>query len=158
MPSIHLTTFVAAPAERVFDLSRSIELHKKSMAHTGEKAVSGTTAGLIRYEETVTWKAKHLFKERVMRVRVTEMNQPYSFTGEMVEGDLRSMKHEHHFKKVANGTLMINVLNFSMPYGLLGRLAATLFLSRYLKKLLEHRNSIIKQYAESDKWQFVLNN
>ena len=34
MPLIHLTTFIAAPAERVFDLSRSIDVHKKSLAHT----------------------------------------------------------------------------------------------------------------------------
>ena len=29
MPTIHLTTFVAAPAQRVFDLARSIDLHRK---------------------------------------------------------------------------------------------------------------------------------
>ena len=45
MPTIHLTTFVAAPAERVFDLCRSIDLHRKSMAHTNEEAIAGTVSG-----------------------------------------------------------------------------------------------------------------
>ena len=55
MPNIHLTTFIAAPLERVFDLARSIDLHKKSMAESGEQAVGGITMGLINNGETVTW-------------------------------------------------------------------------------------------------------
>ncbi|HMC84248.1 MAG TPA: hypothetical protein VKI61_01925, partial [Chitinophagaceae bacterium] len=69
MPTIHLTTFIAAPVERVFDLSRSIDVHKKSLAHTNEQAVAGTVTGLIQQDETVTWKAKHLGKMRVMKVK-----------------------------------------------------------------------------------------
>jgi ligand-binding SRPBCC domain-containing protein len=156
MPFIHLTTFIAAPIERVFDLSRSIDLHKKSMAHTNEKAVAGTTSGLIQFQETVTWKAKHLFRERVIRVKITEMSRPFSFTNEMMEGDFRSMKHEHHFKKTENGTFMINLFNYSSPYGIIGNIANKIFLTNYLKKLLDHRNKIIKEYAETEKWKFVL--
>jgi ligand-binding SRPBCC domain-containing protein len=156
MPLIHLTTFIAAPIERVFDLSRSIDLHKKSMAHTNEQAVAGTTAGLIEFQETVTWKAKHLFKTRVMRVRITEMSKPFSFTNAMMEGDFKSMKHVHHFKKIENGTLLIDLLNYSIPYGSLGKIAEKLFLTDYMKKLLEQRNKAIKDYAESEKWKFVL--
>ena len=87
MPTIHLTTFIAAPAERIFDLSRSIELHKKSMAHTQETAVGGTTLGLIENNETVTWKAKHLGKMRLLKVKIAGMNKPLSFIDEMVSGD-----------------------------------------------------------------------
>ena len=156
MPTIHLTTFIAAPIERVFDLSRSIDLHKKSMVHINEQAVAGTTTGLIELQETVTWKAKHLLKTRVMRVRVTEMNKPFSFTDEMLEGDFKSMKHEHHFKKIENGTLLIDLFNYTTPYGSLGEIAEKLFLTNYIKKLFEQRDKTIKEYAESGKWKFVL--
>lgn len=47
MPTIHLTTFIAAPANRVFDLSRNIDLHKESMKGHAEEAVSGVRFGLI---------------------------------------------------------------------------------------------------------------
>src|ERR1700685_582487 len=86
MPTIHLTTFIAAPVERVFALSRSIDLHKKSMAHTNEQAVSGTTTGLIGLDETVTWKAKHLFKVRILKSLIVQMDRPFLFTDEMVKG------------------------------------------------------------------------
>lgn len=157
MPTIHLTTFINAPADRVFDLSRSIDLHKKSMAHTQEQAIAGTTMGLIELNETVTWKAKHLMKTRFMKVRITAMEKPLSFTDELVEGDLRSMKHEHHFKQIENGTLLIDIFSFESPYGKLGKLINQCYLKKYFSQLLEHRNQIIRQYAESEKWRFVLN-
>jgi len=157
MPTIHLTTFVAAPAERVFDLSRSIDLHRKSMAHTTEEAVAGTTSGLIGLDETVTWKAKHLWKTRILKSRITTMKRPLSFTDEMVDGDFKSLRHEHHFKAIDNGTLLIDLFEFETPYGQLGRLVNQLFLTRYLRNLLELRNSAIKEYAESEKWKFILN-
>jgi ligand-binding SRPBCC domain-containing protein len=156
MPTIHLTTFIAAPADRVFDLCRSIDLHRKSMAHTGEEAVAGTTNGLIGLEETVTWKAKHLLKTRVLKSKIVAMVKPLSFTDEMISGDFKSLRHEHHFKRIDNGTLLIDLFHFEAPYGGLGRLANKLFLTRYLKKLLETRNQVIKEYAETEKWKFIL--
>lgn len=157
MPTIHLTTFVAAPVERVFDLSRSIDLHRKSMAQSNEEAIAGTVSGLIGPDETVTWKARHLFKTRIMRSRITSMNRPLSFTDEMVEGDFKSLKHEHFFKSIGNGTLLIDLFHFESPYGGLGKLANRLFLTEYIKKLLESRNLMIREYAESEKWKFILN-
>jgi len=156
MPIIHLTTFIAAPIERVFDLSRSIELHKKSMAHHNEQAVAGTTMGLINLNETVTWKAKHLMRTRVLQVEITAMERPFSFTDEMKKGDFKKMKHEHHFKPCENGTIMIDLFEFETPYGGIGKLVNKTYLTRYMKKLLEQRNKQIKEIAESDKWKKFL--
>jgi ligand-binding SRPBCC domain-containing protein len=156
MPTIHLTTFVAAPTQRVFDLARSIDLHRKSMAHTGEEAIAGTTSGLIGLDETVTWKARHLRRMRVLKSKITAMEPPLSFTDEMVNGDFKSLRHEHHFKTIANGTLLIDIFSYEAPYGNLGKLADRLFLTRYMKTLLETRNKTIKEYAESEKWKFIL--
>ena len=157
MPLIHLTTFIAAPAERVFDLSRSIDVHKKTMAHANEQAVAGTVSGLIQQDETVTWKAKHLGKIRVLKVKISSMQPPASFTDEMVSGDFKQMKHEHHFKPIQNGTLMIDLFSFESPYGAAGKFINYIFLKRYLRKLLERRNQAIKEFAETDKWKFLLN-
>ncbi len=157
MPTIHLTTFIAAPVERVFDLSRSIDLHKKSQAKTNEKAVAGVASGLINLDETVTWKAKHLMKERIMKMKITAMQRPYSFTDEMMQGDFRSLRHEHHFKQIDNGTLMIDLFSFETPYGVIGKLMNGVYLTGYLQQLLSDRNQLIKEYAESNKWQQVLN-
>jgi ligand-binding SRPBCC domain-containing protein len=91
-----------------------------------------------------------------MKVAVTAMSRPFSFIDEMEKGDLRAMKHEHYFKQIENGTLMIDVFQFEAPYGFLGSIANKLFLRKYFEKLLVLRNDLIRQYAESDKWKFVL--
>lgn len=51
MPVIILHTQINAPIERCFDLSRSIDLHKISTAHTKEEAINGVTSGLINLDE-----------------------------------------------------------------------------------------------------------
>ena len=152
MPTLHLTTFIAAPVDVVFDLSRHIDLHKRSMAKYKEDAVAGTRYGLIEKNDTVTWKARHLFKNRFLRVKITDLQRPDHFTDEQVQGDFKRMKHEHHFKPCDNGTIMIDLFYFETPYGRLGRVLNKVYLTGYMKKLLEQRNKTIKEYAESDKW------
>ena len=119
MCTIHLTTFIAAPIERVFDLSRSISLHKISSAHTNKEAIGGITSGLINKNETVTWRAKHLFKIRYFTTRISEMQSPNFFIDEMQKGDFKSLKHEHHFKKIDNGTIILKVLMVLLENGLI---------------------------------------
>ncbi|MEO6734442.1 MAG: SRPBCC family protein [Ferruginibacter sp.] len=157
MEKIHLTTVINAPVERVFDLSRSISLHKISTAHTHEQAVAGVTTGLINLNETVTWQAKHLFKVRRFTSKITSMERPLQFTDEMTMGDFKSYKHHHYFKPVDNGSVMIDIVDFESPYGVAGIVANRLFLKNYLQKLLLHRNAVIKEYAETQKWKLILN-
>jgi ligand-binding SRPBCC domain-containing protein len=157
MPYIHLRTVINAPLTRVFDLSRSIDMHQKIMSHTNERAINGRTSGLIELNETVTWEAKHLFKRRFLTVAITMM-KPYSFfQDEMTKGDFRKMVHQHHFIQKENGvTEMKDELYFESPYGIIGRLANQFFLTSYMRNLLINRNRIIKQYAETEQWKTVL--
>lgn len=156
MPTVHITTFIAAPAEVVFDLSRHIGLHKISQQTHKEEAVGGTTNGLIQKGEFVTWKAKHLFKTRILKIRIKEMN-PFSFFEDvMEEGDFKLFQHQHYFKPVQNGTIVIDKLNFESPYGIVGSLFNHLYLTNYMKLLLQQRNKVIKEYAESKKWEALL--
>ena len=90
MPFIHLTTFIAAPPERVFDLSRHVSLHKQSMARNREEIIAGVRSGLMNKGDSVTWQAKHLFKKRILQVELTEMRRPEYFADEQVKGDFLS--------------------------------------------------------------------
>ena len=156
MPTIHLTTFIAAPVDVVFDLSRHIDVHKRSMAVYKEEAVAGIRFGLIEKDETVTWKAKHFFKSRFLRVKITGMQKPDYFTDEQMNGDFKMMKHEHHFKPCDNGTIMIDLFEYEVPYGWLGKIFDKFYLSKYIIRLLHQRNQTIREYGESDKWRRLL--
>lgn len=156
MPTIHLTTFIAAPVQVVFDLSRNVELHKRSMSSFKEEAVAGTRFGLIEKDETVTWKAKHFFRQRLLRVKITDLEKPDHFIDEQLQGDFKMMKHEHYFKPCDNGTIMIDLFHYDLPYGFFGKVFDRFYFFRYISHLLHLRNNTIKEYAESEKWKRLL--
>ena len=156
MPTIHLTTFIAAPVQVVFDLCRHVGVHKESMAAFKEEAVAGTRIGLIEKEDTVTWKARHFFKTMLLRVKATELKKSELFVDEQSEGDFKMMKHERHFKPCDNGTILIDLFHFESPYGIMGKWFNDLYLTRYIHRLLEQRNKTIKECAETGRWKLLL--
>ncbi|MXV17104.1 SRPBCC family protein [Hufsiella ginkgonis] len=149
MPIIHLETKIHAPVSACFDLSRDIGLHQASMAHTAEKATAGVTSGLIELGETVSWKARHFGMILKMTVHITEMRPPVFFADEMLRGPFKAFRHTHTFTRKEGFTLMRDELVYRSPGGMLGRLADKLFLENYIMRLLEIRNTVIKQKAET---------
>ncbi len=156
MPVIQIITVINAPIQRCFDLSRSIDLHMVSTKHTNERAIAGRTTGLIELNERVTWRAKHLGVWQNLSSLITEFNAPYFFVDEMVDGAFKSFRHEHHFKTQGQTTTMTDVFDFKSPFGIAGEIANTLFLTAYTRRLLQKRNAVIKEYAESDQWKALL--
>ena len=157
MPLIELETRISAPAERVFDLSRSIDAHMQSTKGTRERAVDGRTSGLIGLEETVTWEAVHFGIRQRLSVWITEFDRPHSFTDEMTRGVFQSMRHRHLFTSDGKATLMKDEFHFEAPLGMLGRIAEVVILTRYMTRFLELRNQSLKELAESNEWRRYLN-
>lgn len=86
MPIINLHTEIKAEKEVVFDLSRSIDLHKISTEQTSEEAIAGKTSGLIGLHESVTWRAKHFGIYQNLTSKITKFDRPNYFVDEMVKG------------------------------------------------------------------------
>jgi ligand-binding SRPBCC domain-containing protein len=149
MPKVELSTQINAPIERYFDLARSIDLHMESTKQTGEKAIAGRTSGLIELGETVTWQATHFGIRQNLTSKITRFEYPNYFTDEMVTGAFKSFRHDHLFSYSDGQTIMKDVFDFESPLGLLGRLANFLFLTDYMRRLLETRNLVIKKTAEN---------
>jgi ligand-binding SRPBCC domain-containing protein len=149
MPKIILTTIVNAPIEKVFDLSRSIDLHIESTKQTGEKAIAGKTSGLIGLGEIVTWRAKHFGIWQTLTSKITEFDSPNLFVDEMMGGAFKSFRHEHWFATSGDQTIMKDIFEFESPLGIFGRLFNKLILIHYMTELLEERNRVIKEAAES---------
>jgi len=157
MPIIRIHTEINANIDRVFDLARSVDLHKISAAQTNEEAIAGRTSGLIELDDTVTWRAKHFGIYQTLTVKITALDRPTRFVDEMVSGAFHSFTHEHLFESISpDRTSMTDVFNYESPLGVLGRLADVLFLKRYMHRFLEERNLVIKDFAESNQWKRVL--
>ena len=157
MSRIELETDIEAPIERVFDLARSIDLHKLSTKGSNEEAIAGKTSGLIELGETVTWRAKHFGVYQKLTVEITELDKPNMFEDIMLKGAFKRMKHTHRFEKTPYGTKMIDQFEFESPLGLLGRWADSLFLKKYMTKFLIDKNKELKRVAESEDWKKIIN-
>lgn len=156
MTQIQLETIIKAPVKRVFDLSRSIDLHKLSTAHTNEEAIAGRKSGLIELGESVTWRAKHLGVYQKLTVKIVKMESPSMFEDVMVKGVFKSMKHIHIFKADGENTKMVDEFEFESPLGFIGRLFNRVFLKKYMTKFLMIRNQEIKRIAEGEEWKQLI--
>ncbi len=156
MPTIKLITEIEAPVDRVFDLSTSIDLHKLSTGKTKEEAIAGCTSGLIKLNETVTWQTTHFWIRQTLTSKITAYERPNHFRDEMLEGAFKSIYHDHYFEENNGKTIMTDVFKFESPLGVLGKVFNSLVLTNYLKRFLEERNALIKEYSEGEKWREIL--
>lgn len=156
MPKIELTTYINSTIEICFDLATSIDLHKLSTSGTNEQAIAGTTSGLIKMNEYVTWEATHFGIRQQLTSKITTYNRPFHFRDEQIKGAFKCIKHDHYFKKNGNEIIMKDVFEFESPYGIFGQLFNKLILTKYLTKFLITRNNLIKDFAESEKWKTIL--
>ncbi|WP_435262020.1 SRPBCC family protein [Tenacibaculum sp. nBUS_03] len=157
MPTILLFTKIKAAQKIVFNLSRSIELHKISTKKTNERVISGRTSGLIKLNETVTWRAKHLGVYQNFTSKVIGCKEADFFADKMISGAFKSFKHEHYFYYNENVTTLVDVLEYTSPLGILGKIVDRLFLKKYMTNFLLERNKTIKEFAETNKWKQILN-
>jgi hypothetical protein len=159
MIQLEEVTIIEAPIERCFDLSRSVEVHLVGNIHSGEQALAlgGVTTGLVELSQQVTWRARHFGVWQNLTSQLTAMQRPAYFQVTMVKGIFRSMLADHLFRTLPSGATEMNDLFFvAAPLPLLGPLAETLFLRRYMLALLRERNAVIKRIAESSDWSQYL--
>ena len=156
MPIIKLKTKINAPFERVFDLARSIDLHRDSMSKYDEKAVAGVTSGLIKMNETVTWEATHFGVRQNLTSKITAFERPLHFRDSMVKGAFKRFDHDHYFEAGGAETSVRDVFDYDSPLSILGMIADALFVEKHLREMLTERNELIKRIAESDDWRKFL--
>jgi uncharacterized protein (UPF0548 family)/ligand-binding SRPBCC domain-containing protein len=136
--SVTILTRTTASPDALFDLSLDIDAHLASMAGSGERAVGGVTSGSIGLGETVTWRARHFGVWFTMTSKITAFDRPHRFVDEQVRGPFRVFRHEHRFERAGEVTVMIDRLTVGSP--VLGRLAESVVLVPYLRRLIRSRN------------------
>ncbi len=146
MATIHLETFIAAPPEVCFDLCLDVNFHERA-GHG--RAVAGTTAGGLRFGDTVTWEATHFLVRQRLTSKIVEYDRPRRFVDEMQRGAFARWQHTHRFSTADGGTCMIDDIDYASPLGLIGRIADALFLENYMTRFLLRHNAQFKRMAEA---------
>ena len=120
----------------------------ETTVETDERAVAGVTDGKIGLGQTVTFEGTHFGIRQRLTVKVVKFERPRLFVDEMTEGRFRTFKHIHEFVERGGGTLVIDTVEWTSPFGILGRIVDKLLLERHLRDLVTTRNARLKQIAE----------
>ena len=157
MSKIILETSIKSTPEICYKLSLSVDLHQLSTSKTGEHIVDGIRKGLMKLNDTVTWRAKHFGVWQNLSTKITETKPHKYFVDEMQKGTFKSMRHEHYFIENEGITIMKDVFDFTSPMGIIGIIFNKLILENYMKRFLIERNQLIKDVAESENWEKYMN-
>jgi ligand-binding SRPBCC domain-containing protein len=127
--------FFSAPA----NLSKITppQMNFKIIDMQGDKMFAGQ---IIRYRVTV------LPLVRVgWTTEITEVENGLTFVDEQRKGPYRLWRHRHTFRETAGGVEMTDVVEYAIPFGLMGRLANFLFVAREVKRIFAHRFEVVEK-------------
>ena len=149
MPTLIIETKINAPPGICFDSVRDVSLYLKSNEKDFENFRSKKSHGEIVLNETVAFERKVFGVSQTLKVKVTELEKPFRFTDEMIEGNFKSFKHVHEFIPEGGQTLMRDTLVWTSPFGILGKIVDAVWLKSHLRKIVIGRNAELKRAAEN---------
>jgi ligand-binding SRPBCC domain-containing protein len=74
---------------------------------------------------------------------ITQIDEPHFFIDNQIQGPYKVWHHEHHFRAIERGVEMTDILNYSLGYGILGKIAHTLFIKSKVKQIFKYRREIL---------------
>ncbi|MDB5157333.1 MAG: hypothetical protein JWR50_2040 [Mucilaginibacter sp.] len=76
---------------------------------------------------------------------ITHVKEQQYFVDEQRFGPYALWHHEHHFKEIKGGVQMTDILNYAVPYGIIGRLSNKLLVGNKIKKIFQYREKAINK-------------
>jgi ligand-binding SRPBCC domain-containing protein len=144
---------IRAPIERCFLLATDIGLVQQTL---GMRPTAGKTAGKAVGGDRIVWRGWILGLPQTHESLITRYERPAFFQDTMVRGRFRRFQHDHQFIEIDGQTLLIDRMRFSLPLGVLGRIAGRQLLVPYIAKWLRRRLTRLKHVAESEEWRTYL--
>jgi len=77
------------------------------------------------------------------RTEIAEWSPPEFFVDVQLKGPYRRWHHRHSFEEVPGGTLMRDVVQYEVGWGVAGAAARRLFVRRSVERIFEYRNRVI---------------
>lgn len=74
---------------------------------------------------------------------ITHVQEPSYFVDEQRFGPYAFWHHQHRFAEVNGGVEMTDDVHYAIPFGLVGRLANSLFVENKLQSIFDYRTKIV---------------
>ena len=76
---------------------------------------------------------------------ITHVEKPNYFVDEQRFGPYSLWHHKHFFKKINGGILMEDIVDYKIPYGLIGQFAHVIFVKKKLEKIFNYRHTKLEK-------------
>ncbi len=76
---------------------------------------------------------------------ITQVRDKEFFIDEQRNGPYRMWHHQHHFKQTAEGVKMTDILHYTLPLGILGRLANSILVAKRIDDIFTYRNKAVER-------------
>ena len=78
------------------------------------------------------------------RTLIESFDPESKFVDVQLEGPYRSWRHTHEFSDAPGGTLVLDHVEYEVPFGPLGEIARRLFVARQLRRIFDFRRAAIE--------------
>lgn len=79
----------------------------------------------------------------------TAYDPPHSFEDQQVRGPFRSWRHRHIVEPHVDGATLIDDIEYTPPFGILGRLVDPIAIKPRLRKVFAFRHRVTRDYCEN---------
>jgi ligand-binding SRPBCC domain-containing protein len=79
----------------------------------------------------------------------TAYDPPHSFEDQQVRGPFRSWRHRHIVEPHPDGAMLIDDIEYTPPFGLLGRAVDAIVIKPRLRKVFAFRHRVTRDYCEN---------
>jgi ligand-binding SRPBCC domain-containing protein len=76
---------------------------------------------------------------------IIQVNQGVYFVDEQRRGPYRLWHHQHHFRNIAGGIEMTDIVHYEVPLGFMGSWANALFVRKQLEGLFQYRRQRVEE-------------
>jgi len=133
----HAWEFFSSPRNLALITPKRLNFEILSMSG-GEKMFTGQ---VIHYKVTVLPLIRLHWETEIIDVLEFQ-----SFTDKQRKGPYAQWVHKHTFREVEGGVEAHDELEYAIPFGLLGRLANFLFVSREVKSIFKYRSKVLDEH------------
>lgn len=139
---------INAPIEQVFHFHDDTNNLLK-ITPPGVK-VSFTTRGKKGLGQDILLSVRQFgFLKTSWHVRITEYLPPNRMVDEQIRGPFAYWKQTRVIESTPQGTKLTDIVEYRMPFGILGTLAAFLFVRRQITDMFRYRQQRTKELLES---------
>lgn len=79
------------------------------------------------------------------RSRIEDFDAPHHFVDVQVKGPYQYWHHRHEFRSVERGTVMVDRVEYSLPWSILGTIAHAVFVRRMLARIFDFRRQRVAE-------------